>query len=230
MSVNGLNKITEKILADAREESKRILEQARKDCKKISDDYASQAEQIREKLSVQAEQKATDMIARARSAAAMRKRNILMQQQSDLIDSVFGGAREWVLSLDNEKYTDLLAGLLSAALFELVDTELKNRAIYGDEDEPVNADYEVLFNKKDRDRCGNAVLDAARKKLTGKIPQERLTRMKLSDQTVVIDGGLILRWGDVECNCSFELLFAQLHRELEGEVSQALFEVRGMNG
>ena len=230
MSVNGLNKITEKILADAREEAERILTQAREDCEKISADYASQAEEIRERLSTQAQQKGADMIARARSANAMQKRNILMQQQSDLIDGVFTGAKEWVLAMDDGKYADLLAGLLASALFELVDTEQKNRVLYGDEEEPNPADFEVLFNKKDRERCGNAVLETARKKLTGKIPDDRVKRMKLSEQVLPIDGGLVLRWGDVECNCSFELLFAQLHRELEAEVSQALFETRGMNG
>ena len=44
-----------------------------------------------------------------------------------------------------------------------------------------------------------------------------------------IDGGLILRYGDIESNCSLELLFAGLRRELEGEVSHALFAPKERN-
>ena len=139
MSVNGLNKITERILGDARAEAERILSEAREDCARIAADYASRADGVREKLTAQAEEKAEDMIARAKAAAAMQERNLLLQQRSDLIDGVFAGAQEWVLSLDGEKYTELLAGLLSAALMELVNTEAHNRAVYGDEEEPVQA-------------------------------------------------------------------------------------------
>ena len=229
MSVNGLDKITERILGDAQAEADRILSQAQEDCARISADYAAQADGIREKLSLQAEQKGLDLVARAKSASAMQKRNLLLQQQSDLIESVFTGAREWILALDREKYTELLTGLLASALFDLVDTEAKNRAVYGDEEETPAADYEVLFSKKDRESCGKAVLEGVRKKLSGKLPQEALERLVLSNAAAQVDGGVILRWGDVECNCSFELLFAQLRRELEADVSRALFEVRGQN-
>lgn len=229
MSVNGLDKITERILGDAQAEADRILAQAQADCKRISAHYAAQADEIREKLSRQAEQKGLDLVARAKSASAMQKRNLLLQQQSDLIDGVFSGAREWVLALDCDRYTELLAGLLASALFDLADTELKNRALYGDSEEESDAAYEVLLNKKDRERCGTAVLEGARKKLAGKLPQEALDRLVLSSAAAPVDGGVILRWGDVECNCSFGLLFAQLRRELETEVSRVLFESKGQN-
>ncbi len=227
MSVNGLNKITERILGDARAEAERILSEAREDCARIAADYASRADGVREKLTAQAEEKAEDMIARAKAAAAMQERNLLLQQRSDLIDGVFAGAQEWVLSLDGEKYTELLAGLLSAALMELVNTEAHNRAVYGDEEEPVQADYEVCLGKKDRSRCGEAVVAAVRKKLAGKLPEDVLSRLVLSEETLAADGGAVLRWGDISCNCTFGLLFSQLRRELEGEVGRALFESRG---
>ena len=226
MSVNGLNKITERILGDARAEAERILAEVREDCARIAADNASHADGIREKLTAQAEEKAEDMIARAKAAAAMQERNLLLQQRSELIDSVFAGAQEWVMALDADKYSDLLAGLLTAALAELVNTEAKNRALYGDED-PVSADYEICLGKKDRGRCGEAVVAAVRKKSAGKLPEEVLSRLVLSGETLAADGGAVLRWGDISCNCTFGLLFSQLRRELEGEVGRALFESRG---
>ena len=112
---------------------------------------------------------------------------------------------------------------------ELVSTELENRALYGDEEEPLPVESELIFNKKDRETCGDAVLQSVRKKLMGKIPQERINGLTLSGKTLPIEGGVILRCAEMELNCSFELLFAQLQRDLEAEVNTALFEARGRN-
>ena len=229
MATNGLNKITERILAQAQQEADRILAEAEADCRKIRADYAAQAEEIRQNLSNEAERKSEDAIARAKSASAMQKRNIIGQKRSDLIDGVFSDAFAWVKNLSSEKYTDLLVGLFSAAMLEAVGTEQKNRALFGDEDfEPVAA-YEIVLNKDDRESCGKAVLEGLRRKLNGKISAETLTKLQLSSKTANIAGGGILRMGDIESNCSLEMIFSQLRRELEAEVSRALFSVRGQN-
>ena len=140
-----------------------------------------------------------------------------------MFDSTLAGIR----SLDGEKYTEVLAGLLSAALLEQLEAEVTSRTIYGEEEALAPARYEVVFNPNDRDRYGAAVLESARKRLSGKAPAEKLDMLALSDKTVSIDGGFILRCGDIESNCSLELLFAQLRRELESEVSHALFDPKG---
>ena len=227
MSVNGLDKITGRILAEANAEAEDILSRAREECAQISADYASRADGIRERLTAKASADAEALIAQTQADAAARERSLLLRQQSELIDGVFAGARSWVLALDTEKYTDLVAGLLAAALDELVQTEERNRALYGDED-PVTAPYEVCLGKKDRARCGEAVVAAVRKKLSGRLPAPVLERLVLAPDALPEEGGAVLRWGEVSCNCTFGLLFAQLRRELEGEVSRALFEERGM--
>lgn len=229
MATNGLNKITERILAEAKEEADRILAEAEADCRKIRADYAGQAEEIKRTIETDAKRKGEDIVARAKSAAAMQKRNVIGQKRSDLIDGVFSDAFLRTKNLDTEKYTDLLIGLLSAALLEAVGAEQKSRALYGDEDyEPVEA-YEIVLNKNDRESCGKAVLDGMRRKLTGKIATETLDKLQLSSKTANIAGGGILRMGDIESNCSLEMIFSQLRRELETEVSRALFSARGQN-
>ena len=120
MSVNGLDKITGRILAEANAEAEDILSRAREECAQISADYASRADGIRERLTAKASADAEALIAQTRADAAARERSLLLRQQSELIDGVFAGARSWVLALDTEKYTDLVAGLLAAALDELV--------------------------------------------------------------------------------------------------------------
>ena len=53
----------------------------------------------------------------------------------------------------------------------------------------------------------------------GDIPE----RVKLSADTVNIDGGLVLRRGNVEINNSIEAIFSHLRPKLEAEVAKILF-------
>ena len=83
--------------------------------------------------------------------------------------------------------------------------------------------YEVLLNERDRDRVGEALIKEVKQTAAGKLPAEMLARLTLANETVRIDGGLILRCGSIEANCSLSLLFAQLREELEAEVCRVLF-------
>ena len=73
------------------------------------------------------------------------------------------------------------------------------------------------------------MLEALKKRYanSNRLPAGWIERLVLSKNTLNMDGGAVLRYGDVESNCSFEMLFGQLHRELETEVAGALFDVRG---
>ncbi len=228
MATNGINRITDKILADAQAKADKILADAQAECDAIKADYEARAEKIRERLAEETRTVAMDTVNRTKAGTAMKRRNVLQVQESLLIDGVFDGAKEWVLGLSKEKYTELLAGLLSAALLEQADTEAKNAELYGEESDDVEV-FEVLMNKHDRDNCGADVIKAVQKKYanSGKLPQGRTEKLTLSKNTPNISGGLILRYGDVEANCSFEMLFDQLHRELEADVAHVLFDARG---
>lgn len=227
MSVNGLEKITDKILADARERAQEILSRAEAESAEITKAYEARADEIRERLSADAERRGEDMVSRGRSAAAMKKRNLLLEQRSQLIDGVFTSAKDWVLSLSAEQYAELLAGLLASALYELTSANARNQAMYGEESDEAES-YEVLLNKKDRDAVGESVISLTKKKLQGKVDVGATEKLSLG-KPVTIDGGVILCAGEVEFNCSLSMLFSQLKRELEAEVNEALFAPRGQN-
>ena len=224
MAMNGLERITEKILAEANAEAEKLLSAAEEECARIRAEYEKKAADIRERLTDEAEREGTDMIARAKATAANSKRSLLLATRSKLIDEVFEGSRDWIRNLSPEKYTDVLVGLLCAALIEQADAEQTSRTLYGEEDAMAPDTYEVVLNQRDRDAYGMNVINGARKKLTGKLSSEALSRVRLSQKAVPIDGGLILCCGNIESNCSLELLFTQLRGELEAEVSHALFD------
>ena len=223
MSMNGLDRITQRILAEAQTEADAILASAKAESQRISEEYAARAEEIREQLTEAAEREAADLIARAKATAANQRRNALLATQSELLDGVFDGALSGIRNLEASKYTDMLVGLLCAALLEQAEAENISRTLYGEEEAMAPEAYEVLLNQRDRDRSGKAMLEGAVQKLTGKLPPEMLKKLVLSEKTVAIDGGLILRCGSIESNCSLQFIFRGLREDLETEVSRALF-------
>ena len=226
MAINGLNKITDKILSEAQAKADKILADAGAECDRINAEYAERAEKIRSEISGEAEKGGMEYVARIRSTAATNKRNLLLQTKSDLIDGVFAGVLEQTRNLELQKYNEILIGLLSAALLEQIDSEETSRNLYGEEDALAPEVYEVVFNQRDRDRSGKAVIEGVQKHLTGKVSAEKLARLSLATQTANIDGGLVLRCGNVESNCSLAILFAQLRESLESEVARTLFDAR----
>ena len=226
MAINGLNKITDKILSEAQAKADKILADAQAECDRINAEYAERAEKIRSEISGEAEKGGMEYVARIRSTAATNKLNLLLQTKSDLIDGVFAGVLEQTRNLELQKYNEILIGLLSAALLEQIDSEETSRNLYGEEDALAPEVYEVVFNQRDRDRSGKAVIEGVQKHLTGKVSAEKLARLSLATQTANIDGGLVLRCGNVESNCSLAILFAQLREGLESEVARTLFDAR----
>ena len=226
MAINGLNKITDKILSESQEKANKILADAKAECDRINAEYAERADKIRSEISTEAEKGGMEYVARIRSTAATSKRNLLLQTKSDLIDGVFESVLEQTRNLELAKYNEILIGLLSAALLEQIESEETSRTLYGEEEALAPESYEILFNQRDRDRCGKLVIEGVQKHLAGKVSAEKLSRLTLATQTVNIDGGLILRCGSVESNCSLSILFAQLREGLESEVARTLFEAK----
>lgn len=223
MAMNGLERITYKILAEAKQEAQRIVATAEAEAAQIRADYAARADEIRATLSDEAQREGNDLIARAKAEAANRGRDRMLAVRSHMVDESFDSTLMSFRRLPVEKRVPFLSGLLAAAMLEELEAQ-KNRALFGDEDEEQPSCYEVLLNARDREAVGSAVLEDARKRLITKVDADRLERLVLSEQAAAIDGGLILRIGCVEINCSLEILFAQLREELEGEVSHALFQ------
>lgn len=222
--MNGLDKITDRILAEAQAEADRILAEAQAECERISAAYAARAERLRTELTDEAAREAREYILRAKSTAATNKRNLILRTQGELIDDVFASSLEQLYSMDAEKYAEILAGLLGAALMEQIEAEKYALRLSSEEETVVPDTYEVIMNQRDRDRLGSSVISATKKKLAAKAAPEKLQKLMLSAKTAAIDGGLILRCGDVETNCSLSLIFSELRASLEAEVGRVLFE------
>lgn len=220
--MNGLDKITDRILTDAKEKARGILEEAQSDCRKAAQDYADRADAIRDRIASRTMQEGEELIARAKASAAMTRRDILIATKAKLLNEAFEAAKAQICDTDYGKYRELLVALLSCALLEQAQNEQASLE-FGDEIEEFDT-FEVLMNKTDRARFGTAVLEGARKITERRIGSARTEKLRLSDEEADIEGGLILRYGNVETNCSISALLAGMRRELEPKISAILFD------
>ena len=79
------------------------------------------------------------------------------------------------------------------------------------------------MNAADRERFGTQVISDVRRAVERRIGAQKASKIALADESVNITGGLILRFGDVELNCTLDVLMADIRRELTPRVSKILF-------
>lgn len=219
--MTGLEKILDRISADAAEDARRILTETEAECRKIAEEYAAKGIATRDRVIEKAEKEGELLIARARSTVEMNRRNLLLSARAKVIDRAFDRAKAAIRDTDFGKYRELLSALLVCAMIDVANAEKESLAL-GDE----VAEYdiaEVLFNAADREAFGASVVNEARRTLERKVGTERAGKLRLSDSTAEVDGGLVLRCGSIETNCSLSMLIAEIRREMEGKVAAILF-------
>ena len=204
--MNGIEKITGQIDADVQKEIDAALDQARAQAQEIEDRYASQAEAQAEAIRRKGEQDAALRQERLVDVAKLEARKTLLAAKQDMVGQAFDLALKKLLELPDQEYIALLAKLAVAA------------SRTGRE--------QVIFSQKDRSRYGKQAVTMANDMLAKKAgprADESAGRLTLAEESRPMAGGLILRDGRVETNCSFEVLIHLQRDALSAEVARALF-------
>ena len=113
-----------------------------------------------------------------------------------MVSKSFDKSQALLTALPEEKYVAFLAALAAKA--------------------SVTGDEEIVLNARDREAVGEAVVKAANEKLGG-------GKLTLSDRSGEFAGGLILSRGNVEANCTVELLVELCRGEMSAEIADMLF-------
>lgn len=221
--MNGIKKITDKILAEAKAAETAALEQAAEKAAAILAEGEEQADAIRERIEERAAREGESIVSRAKSAAAMNRRNIDLAVRGELIDEAFEQAFAQIAELPTEEYRAMLCRMLCDAMVEQQLSAAESRELHGDEVETVEA-YEVVLNDADHYAIGQSLVDETRRALHGRCDPLEVRKLVLAGGTVKMRGGVILRCGDVEINCSLETIFAQTRVAREAEVCRILFD------
>ena len=223
--MTGLSKITDKILEQARADARARLADADKQCAEISASYERRAEEIKTSAYESARREASQIVSRAKSSEAMIRRNTVLEAKADLIDRTFELAKQEILSLSPERYVEMMTRLLIAVLHRIAEDEKLRRETYGEDEVTEVQIYELLLNERDSARCGKELIESVMARIDAE-HRHMAEKIKLSDAHARIEGGLILRMGDIEMNCSVEALIGEIRPELESKVNRRLFAER----
>lgn len=192
--MNGLDKIHDHIRADARAEIDSILAEAGKRAEIAAAGYEAQARQMTADAAEKRRQTGAEQLQRHRRSAEMARRQQLLRAKQQCIDEVFSRALAQLQAMPAQDYAALL-GRLAA----------ENGA--GCE--------ELILSPEDRQRVGAAVLSAA---------NAGGASFTLSEETRALQGGLILKNGPVETDCTFATALHGLRQTCAADVARILFE------
>ncbi len=204
--MNGIEKITGQIDTDVQKEIDAALDQARAQAQEIQDRYASQAQTQAEAIRRKGEQDAALRQERLVDVAKLEARKTILAAKQELVGQAFDLALKKLLELPDQEYISLLAKLAVSA------------SRTGRE--------QVILSQKDRSRYGKQAVTMANDMLAKKAgPRAAQTdgMLTLAEESRPMAGGLILRDGKVETNCSFEVLIHLQRDALSAEVARALF-------
>ncbi|WP_297201352.1 V-type ATP synthase subunit E [uncultured Flavonifractor sp.] len=195
--MDGIEKITGRIAADAGREIDEINAEARRQADEILARYEAQAKRESEEILSRGKRNADERVERLASVAQLDARKLELAAKQEMLSKAYDLALEKLVNLPDKDYVTLLANLAVKA------------SSTGKE--------AVIFSQKDRTRYGKQVVTQANERLKD-------GHLTMSEQTRPIQGGLILSDGDVEVNCTFETLVRLQRGEMDREVAKVLFD------
>lgn len=198
--MTGLEKILAAIEADAQAGADTVIAQAKREAEDILIAAKNEAEvkckQIAEKSALDVKA----VITRAESAATLLEKKILLDAKQQMISNIITSARNKLTQLPDSEYTEIILSMIKK---------------YAHNKEGI-----ILFSADDKKRLPQDFADRVSKVLSG----IQGASLKISEQEPSFEGGFLLVYGDIEENCSFDALFADMRDTLQDKVKSFLFE------
>lgn len=199
--MNGIEKITGKILEEANADAQKIIEQAKAEAQKILETYKNKAIVAAAEIDEAGGRQAVAQEKKHESNAGLEARKALLQKKQELISQAFENALKSLRSLPQEQYSALLARLAANA--------------------SENGTEQVIFSPDDKEKYGQQIVAAANEMLKAKGKNGQLT---VSEKTRPLAGGIVLARGDVEVNAALDELVRMQRDALSAQVAQVLFQ------
>ena len=198
--MKGSEKSIEHIRSDAQVQADEILAQAEEQCAAIRAEYDAKARESYNQRLRAGVKTCEDRVDSMDRIARMEARKGVLSLKQELVSASFALAQKKLTELPEAEYVALLAKLAAEA------------AVTGQE--------EIVLNARDRAAVGDKVVKAANARLK---EQGRAAALTLSDSEGDFAGGLILRRGSIEVNCTVELLVELQRGEMASELAEVLF-------
>lgn len=195
----GIENITKVIARDAEIEAAQIITSA----EKAADELKQKAEAEAEKLSKAADERLDKKVADERKKIQSQNEQIeklrLLKQKQQIIEDTLNKAKEKILGYDDKTYFGTLLKILESS---------------------VQADKGVMFlNSKDIGR----IPDDFDKEINVVATKNGGT-LEVGKEPANINGGFILKYGNIEINSSIDALFEENEEKLVDIINSVLFK------
>jgi len=197
----GLEKVTDRIIAEANAEAQKMFDEAQAKVDVINAQTDEKIAALRAETENEIATEAENIISRAKSQADMQNRNIVLEQKCKSLDEVFVNAEKKICAMPENEY---LAFVVSNA----------SRAV---EAEEKSTECVLTFNEKDTKSCAETAIKLFAHMFPGK-------SFRLSCRTADISGGVLIDFGQTDVDCSVKAILTEIRPSIEIQLCQLLFE------
>ena len=190
----SLAEIKAKIESEAKSESQRILDAAREDIVAIQKKTNGEIAKIESQYAERLKREEPEILRRREIVAHLDVQKIELGVKQELIADAFVQALKTLQNLPQGKYLDFVKGLLRKA-----SVSGKGELIIGNNEKYITEQWLSTYN------------------------QENKSELTLGKNRIAISGGFVLRQGDVDTNCSWDMLLRWIHDDIEANVVSRLF-------
>jgi V/A-type H+-transporting ATPase subunit E len=190
----SLAEIKKKIETEARTEADAILAEARAEADRIKKEAEKEIKSIEGTYGERFSSEQPEILRRRKIVASLDVNRIELGIKQQAISDSFKGAVNQLAGLSKDKYLSLAEKLLLKSVESGDEAVLVNP-----EEKHITAEWLSGFNEKHG------------KKLT------------LGEKRIKASGGFVLKSGNIETNCTWEMLVRWIRDDLEAEVAKRLF-------
>lgn len=220
--MNGIEKITERILADAAAHRTVLEEQTENQIADIQEKYDSECAYTLARARTQAAGETEEIRARGRAAAAMEHRRILLSRKSALVEEVYRRVEETLHTMPAEERLRLSVHLVVRTVREYREGLSQREALYGAGAAPAASTYDIVLCEKDLSAFGDRLISAVQAE--EELQEEDSARLALCQTAGDFPGGVVVRFGEMEVNATWPMLLSAQRATGEGAVYAALFD------
>lgn len=197
--MGGLEEILNQIKADANEEAADILAKAQDTCDSIKENAQIEIDKIETAGTKKAESEEKLLFSKIKSAAGMEAKQKYLEAKQKNISDIVNKAYNKMVNASDEEYFGYLIKMT--------------------EEYAQPAEGKMCLNKKDLERLPKDFqekISEAANKNNGKL--------SVSNEPINIENGMILDYGDIVENCTFDAVFHNKKDDLQDEINRFLFK------
>jgi V/A-type H+-transporting ATPase subunit E len=198
--MTGLEKILKAIEEDASANAEAILAEAQKEADEITSTAKLEAEKKCIEITAKSASDVKAALSRAESAARLQEKETILDAKQHIISNIITSSRNSIDEMSVSEYTELMLRMITKYAHKAAGI--------------------IFLSAEDKKRLPSDFEGKIKQSLKGKTGAS----LTISEKTLDLKGGFVLKYDDIEENCSFDAMFSAEKEKLQDKVNKLLFE------